>query len=476
MERRRRAPKHHPDGLDTPLFGWSKDDPFTRRELLRSVSIMGAAGSGKTSSSGYQIGKAAVRDRAIGGLIIASKPEDRAFWQAIFQQAGRGDDLIIFAPGEDHAFNFIDFERGDAREITQCIMTVAETLYRSEGAGRDPFWEQQNRRTIHNAAEVLKQAYGRLDTWALQRFVNDAALGVEQITSPTWQGGFHSTSLDLAIKRAGSAVQQHDIDLAAKEFWLNEWPCMNDKTRSSILAGVMGIFHVYNTGIVRELISTRTTVTPEVMDEGKWVLVDMPVANYGVGGAFVAGAWKYATQKHVLRRAATAESPITVIWVDEYQNHITSFDAKYLAECRSHHGCMVVLTQSLHSYFGSIGGKEAHSHAKGLLSNLGTKVFHALGDNESAEYAASLIGRGVIHMGSGHLTPQGQPFEDVMGRTRISTGWSQQIEMMLQGRAFMTGLRTGGAENGFMADAWVIRSGVPFSNGENHMLIGFSQR
>ena len=99
------------------------------------------------------------------------------------------------------------------------------------------------------------------------------------------------------------------------------------------------------------MIARVTTITPEVFEQGAWVLVDYPVANYGVAGAFIAGAWKYATQRHVLRRAATEETPVTCIWIDEYQNHITSFDAKYLAECRSHLGCMVVLTQSLHSFF-----------------------------------------------------------------------------------------------------------------------------
>jgi hypothetical protein len=437
---------------------------------------MGASGSGKTSSSGYQIGRAAVRDRKIGGLIIASKPEDRAFWQSIFEAAGRGDDLIIFAPDQPHAFNFIDFEKGDARDITACIMTVAETLYRTEGVSRDPFWEQQNRRTIHNAVEVLKRAYGRVDTWTLQRFINGAAISPGQVTSPDWEESFHGISLDLAIKRAATVIQQHDIDLAAKEFWINEWPSMNDKTRSSILAGVMGILHVFNTGEVRERISGGTTISPTAFDEGRWVLVDYPVADHGVSGAFIAGAWKYAAQKHVLRRQAAADTPITVIWCDEFQNHMTSFDAKYLAECRSHYGCMVVLTQSLHSYFSSIGGREAHSQAKGLLTNFSTKIFHSLGDAESAEYASSLIGRTVLHMGGGHMQPYGQPFSEVMGRLPISTSWSQHVESLLQAREFMTGLRTGGADNGFMADAWVVRNGNAFSNGYNHMLVGFSQR
>src|SRR5579872_2774434 len=57
--------------LDTPLFGWSPYDPFPVRDLLRSVAIFGASGSGKTSGSGYQIAKAIVRNRRINLLIHA---------------------------------------------------------------------------------------------------------------------------------------------------------------------------------------------------------------------------------------------------------------------------------------------------------------------------------------------------------------------------------------------------------------------
>ena len=143
------------DALDAPLFHWTPNDSFTIRDLVRSVSIMGSAGSGKTSSVGYQMGMALAACMRMGMLIIASKPEDRAMWEAIAKSAGR--ELIVFGPGEPHRFNILDFEAqhgADAREITQCIMTIGETLLRAEGKDRDPFWEQQNRRTLHNAVEV----------------------------------------------------------------------------------------------------------------------------------------------------------------------------------------------------------------------------------------------------------------------------------------------------------------------------------
>ncbi len=62
---------------------------FQVRDLLRSIAIWGASGSGKTSGSGFQLARAIFRDANTGGLIIASKPEDRAFLIKIAAVAGR---------------------------------------------------------------------------------------------------------------------------------------------------------------------------------------------------------------------------------------------------------------------------------------------------------------------------------------------------------------------------------------------------
>src|SRR3954447_6495125 len=132
-EKRKSLPPAAADALDTPLMRWSSKDAFTMRDLVRSVSIMGSAGSGKTSSIGFLLGRALASCPKVGGLIIASKPEDRAFWQGIFEAAGR--ELVVVGPDSGHRFNVIDFEArsgADAREITECIMTIGETLLRAE--------------------------------------------------------------------------------------------------------------------------------------------------------------------------------------------------------------------------------------------------------------------------------------------------------------------------------------------------------
>jgi hypothetical protein len=469
-----------PDPLDEPLMWWSSRDALTLRQLLRSICIMGASGSGKTSGSGRKIRNAVAKNRRVSVVVNASKPEERGDWEDSYAEAGRRDDLVIFAPGEPHHFNLLDHETkngADARELTECIMTVGETLNRNEGSSsgsREPFWDEANRRTIYNGVIPLQLAQGKVDAWDLQRFIVGAAQSPAEIANPKWQQGFHNHCLEAAYKNHKTAIQQHDYDLAS-QFWLSEYPNMDPKTRSNINAGVLGILHVYVTGIVYDLIGTTTTISPAVLDEGKSIVIDMPVSKYGAAGSFVNGAWKLGVQRHVLRRKATRDTPLTVLWIDEYQNHITSFDAAYLAECRSHHGCMVVLTQSLHSFLSSMKGThEAESRAEALLSNFGTKVFHALGDDKSANYATSLIGKSLQTFVGGSMSPVEDLFLELTGRQKTTTSTQTRYEQIVQNNALFM-LKTGGRANGLMTSAIVVRTGEPFSNGSNWMLCEFSQ-
>jgi hypothetical protein len=466
--------------LSKILFHWSPLDPFPIRDLLRSVVIFGASGSGKTSGSGYLIAKALANCRKISGLILASKPEDREFWEDIFRKAGRARDLVVFSAASALRFNFIDFilrNGGDTREITKAVMVISETLEQSGGEGRqhDPFWRQQNERMIYNAVEIVRRATGTVTAPDLQRFINGAAQAPAALATPEWRSGFQSRCLGAAHSNQRTSILQHDYALAA-DYWLNEYPSMSEKTRSSILAGVMGILHVYNTGLVRELISTSTNISPMAVEHGKWILVDLPISSEGAAGAFILGGWKYLTQWYILKRKVTEETPACVIWCDEAQKVMNSVDGAFLAECRSHRGCMIYLTQSIHSFYSRIQGQAGEHETDALLTNFYHKIFHAVGDDKSASYASSLVGQRMhLDVDTSGSAPE-DVFEAIMGNTRISATTRQSIRKILENREFMHGFRTGGPENGFIVDGIVVRSAQPFSNGEGFMRVGFSQK
>jgi hypothetical protein len=468
------------DALDALLLRWTDADGFTVRDLLNGgVAIFGRTGSGKTSSSGKALANAVVGFGNSGGLILAAKPEDRAMWEGIFAAAGRRKDLLVFSPEEPLRFNFLDYEMqagGHTRNLTKVITVIGETLRSSDTDNRESadFWQREQERMIFNAVEIVKQATGRVTAPDLQKFISTAAMAEAMLGKPEWQAGFHNQCLKAAYERHKTASEQHDFDLASA-YWLDEFPVMADKTRSSIMTGVMGILHTFNTGVVRDLVSTTTNVTPDAMFAGKWVLIDMAPAEWGDIGNFVAAGWKYLTQKAVLRRHARESDAINVIWCDEAQQFVNSHDAHYLAQCRSHRGCMVYLTQSLHSYYTALKGESGKHQADALLTNFHHKLFHALGDVQTAEWASGLIGKSLQTFIGGSMSPQANMLDELYGRSSYTGSFSQHYEKVLQDNVFMNGLRTGGKANGLLCDCIVIRSGEPFASGQNWQWATFSQ-
>ncbi len=464
-------------GLDAPLYRWTPHDALTKRDLLRSICVQGASGSGKTNFIGFNVARALAMDRDIGGLILASKPvEDVQFWQDIFKAAGREKDLLVFGPGHDLRFSVLDHELksgADSRELASFLMTLGETLHRGEGGAQqtEQFFQQQSARMLQLAIEPVRLATGKLSPVDLQRFITGAAMTPEQLATPAWQAGYHNQVLEAAYNARKTPIEAADFEQVLA-YWLGEMPTLNDRTRSSITTQVQGILHILCNGVVRDLMAQTTDVSPTIMDEGKWVLVDMSISRHGASGAMVNGIWHLATQRHILRRFAADKRKVTVIWIDEFQNHLNSFDPQFLAECRSHGGCMVVLTQSLHSYYSALKGDQAAEHAaNALLTNFAHKVFCSLGDAKSAEWASGLLGQRLETMIGGSMAPEESVYETLMGRTKFTGSFNQAYQPVLQPGVFMHGLRTG---SGGVADAIVIRP-ERFSNRQNYLQVAFTR-
>jgi hypothetical protein len=478
--RSRRRASYRSSPLDAVLLRWPSGDPFTIRDLLNGgVAILGRVGSGKTSSSGRLLGTQIVRNEKSGGLILVAKPEDLAMWKAIFHAAGRDSELWIFSPHARLRFNVLDFvlkEDGQTRSITDCIRIIGECLGSHEAkgsSGQDPFWEQQQDRMLYYAVEIVKLATGSISAPTLQPFINGAAQTPEELEKPQWQQGQHCQLLRAAHEAAATDLQKHDCAQAV-DYWLGEYPRMADRTRSSILAGVMGLLAVFNTGLVKELLSGETNVSPKDMFEGKWIIVDMSPSAWGSSGKLVCSAWKYATQWSVLRRKATADDAFNVIWVDEAQQLVTSYDAHYIAQCRSHLGCLVFLSQSLPGYYANFGGEAREHRAQALLANFTHTILHAV-DPVTAEWAAKKLGQRRETMFGGSSGPGGDVFDDLFGQPKLTGSFSEQYAPVLQENVLINGLRTGGIANDLACDAIVIRSGEAFSNGENWLRCTFLQ-
>jgi type IV secretory pathway TraG/TraD family ATPase VirD4 len=313
----------------------------------------------------------------------------------------------------------------------------------------------------------VRQGTGELKAADLHKFLVTAAYNLEQLADKAWQNQFHCRTLKKAYEAKKNRVEADDFALA-NSFFTSEFPGMDDKPRSSALAGVMNTLHVFATGMVKWMLADDTQVTPAVLDDGISLFIDFPYASTGPTGKFIAGAWKYATQRHILRRRWDKRF-FKVIWMDEFQASATSFDCKYLEQCRSHGGCMVALTQTINSEHMHMSKPEASQ----LLGNFGTHIFH-LSDIDTSKFASDLLGMQRESFVSYSPSQYEAPKDGMFGGGRPGGTLSESYQPVLQPGYFMSDLLCGGPPH-FIVDGVVVQLGQRFKNGHNYQRVSFLQ-
>jgi hypothetical protein len=303
-----------------------------------------------------------------------------------------------------------------------------------------------------------------------------AAKEAGDLNTKEWQGKYHSKVLERGFNAKKEPMQQADFELCM-DFWLREWAGMMDaKTRGNILAGVQGTLHVMNTGLVREMVSGSTDCSPLDVLAGRWILVNTPASSLGAAGLLISTGWKQLMELAILERQADESSPFITIWCDEAHGVVTNYDSSFIAQCRSHRGCLVYLTQSVSSFYAAMKGDAGKHQADALLANFSHTIIHA-SDPVTAKWAAAKLGRRkqILFSGGSSQQHDATPFDNMFGAANFHGNFSEHMDSVLEDQEFMVA-RTGGPSNGYIADAIVIKSGEPFANGKSFQRIAFSQR
>src|SRR5262249_59261528 len=124
---------------------------------------------------------------------------------------------------------------------------------------------------------------------------------------------------------------------------------------------------------------------------GKWILVAFPPSAWVAGGLVIETGFKQLMELAILERKAIDSSPFVTIWCDEAHQFVTNYDSSFIAQCRSHKGCLVYLTQSISSFYAAMKGDAGRHQADALLANFSHVIVHA-SDPMTAKWCTAKLG------------------------------------------------------------------------------------
>jgi hypothetical protein len=468
--------KWHPA---TVLLQWAAGETWTIADAIEGLLAVGRSGGGKSSGTGQLVCRSMI-EAGFGALVLVYKSEDIRDWLSWCKAAGRSDDVILIQPSGPWRFNPLAHEamrEGDGGGYAENVVSLFSNLMElagrnrgsggSSGGGNDPFWGMAVQRGVRVFTGLSILATGTVSIDTIYKAFMTAPKSVAEVASPAFQKSFCCRLLRQAESRLKTAAERREFEQIA-DYVFEERPRLGDKTRSSIDAYLTAIIDPMQRGVLHELFGTDSTFTPDLSEQGKIIIVGLPVMQYGDLGLIANVLMKYAWQKSIQRRSVTPETCPVVMVADEAQFFITSHDMYHQTVCRGVKCGTVLLTQNVSNFYAALGGAEkGRAEADSLFANLNTKVFHNNGDSVTNTWAAEQIGKSrQLFMNTNQSSCGDDWFETVMGmggQQHASTGMSEQMEFDVPPALFTT-LRPGGFQHGGLIDAIVYQSGRRFSS------------
>lgn len=473
-------PKRQQWDLATPLLSFSRHDHWTIGDACQGTQVFGSTGSGKSTGTMAALCEAFLT-AGFGGLFLTVKPDDRQTYEAYCRKTGRLDDLIVFGIDQPWRYNPIDAElqlrdvgAGLTENIVALLCTLLEVCERNsgQGDGREDsgYWKRTNRQLMRNTIDLLAMATGRLSIENLYQVVVSAAGSLEQVRSPEWRkSSFCFQCLEQADNPMNNQRKAHDLAVVA-DFFLVEWPGLSEKTRSIVLSTFTSMLDVLNRGTVRQLMCEETNCTPDMALDGKIILIDLPIKQFGEVGTFVQILWKFCFQRAMERRNVRDNPRPVFLVCDESHLLAVSSDQMFQTTARSSRVATVYATQSVSNYLAVFGDKaEAEVHS--LLGNLQSQFFHQQADIKTNQYAAELIGRTRQFFANANNSYQPTDYLDsLLGLSlpQTSAGVSEAMEYEVQPSVFAS-LRKGGPPH------WSV-DGILYQGGRQFQETGRSWR
>jgi TraM recognition site of TraD and TraG len=357
---------------------------------------------------------------------------------------------------------------------------VIEATGRQSGGGNDSgYWENAVRQLILNACDLCYFARGKVGLADIRNVIGSIAQNRDEVRSEQWQKeSFCYRLITEAEPKPREVNAQYDFNECVAYF-LEEMPALSDRTRSVIVSMFSGMASYFLRGKLRKMFCAGLTLTPEqTWEQGKIVILDLPVKEFNNRGRAAQILFKYAYQRAIERRDVREHPRGCFIWADEAQNFVTPQDAQFCSTSRSSRCCTVYLSQSLPVYYNAFSAspERAKHDALALLGNMQVKFFHANTEQETCEWMSNLIGKYWVNKTSLNMNTNETSDKGQIGRVQSNSGigTNQVMDHAIQ-PAYWQRMRTGGFRNKGLVDVVLHQGGRQWSTGENFLRLTFRQ-
>jgi len=474
--------------LDRPVLSLSESDQLCVRDLAEGTLITGAPGSGKSSTSGRQLGYGLLRTPNTGGLVLTAKAEETQNWIDYAKACGREKDLIIFNAESGHSFDPLHYEwtrpgrgAGDLESIIDFFSTLV-SIGKKEGGGHshDPFWERGNEQLMRNVIKLLDLAQERVSIANIDRVIKSLPTRPEEHEQATWQEQSYCARLIKAIKQRKESLnedQWSDLDFAT-QYIFRKWPAFDERPRSSLEMTWSGMADKFLFNPFHRLFcGGKCSFTPEMTThDHKIIICDFPLLEYvHETGRLINIILKLIFQRAWLRRKLEESGNPVFLWQDEFQYFVTRRDNFFQQTCRGSRVAVVCLTQNILNLSEELGEEQPGSKTKSFCGNLAIKIAHQQNEPDTATFMADIIGKEYRYLDSYHAG--GADTREA----HASVGGSQQLVHIVEPIEFSR-LMKPDAQNPY-AQAIVYQSGKPFNatkternpKGRNFLTVLFSR-
>jgi calcineurin-like phosphoesterase len=441
------------------LIQFNGKDIWTTKDACEGIQIFGGTGSGKSSGSGKLIAKSFLK-AGFGGLILTVKKDEKDTWLNYAKATNREKDIVILTDNNgvnNQYFNFLQYEysrSGRGSGLTENLVNLFMTVI-SNGdnyGNTNTYWVSTLKQLLRNTIDLVTIANDSISLRQMYDVITSAPQNIEEFKSSLWRK--ESKCFELIQKAEKNIIRGQNNDLkldfeVTKNYWQNEFPHLDEKTRSIIVSMFTSRADCFLRGVLRKIFCSDevNTISPEDTFEGKIIILDLPKKEYEETGQYAQVLFKYIWQRAVERRVVEVSTKPVFLWVDEAQYFYTDYDSIFQTTARSSRVCTVYLTQNIPNYE-SILGVNSATKVQSFLGNMQTKIFHANSDVTTNRYASQLIAQ--------TYTNRQNSSQNGVGGQSYST--QRVLEDQVLPKEFAE-LKNGGQDNNLKVEAIIYQTG-----------------